>query len=130
VSTWHLECSACGHQEAGDARATVCSACGQPYLVRFDSPPQPRTAVTQRWDMWRYAKVMPLVDSEQPVSLGEGLTPMYDAPRLAKESARVFNCACASQAWIELPRKSATPGPPSRQTQAGRVTGQFCMPGQ
>jgi len=35
--------------------------------------------------MWRYAKVMPLVDSEQPVSLGEGLTPMYDAPRLAKE---------------------------------------------
>jgi threonine synthase len=85
VSTWHLECSACGHQEAGNARATVCSACGQPYLVRFDSPPQPRTAVTQRWDMWRYAKVMPLVDSEQPVSLGEGLTPMYDAPQLAKE---------------------------------------------
>jgi threonine synthase len=35
--------------------------------------------------MWRYAKVMPLVDSEQPVSLGEGLTPMYDAPQLAKE---------------------------------------------
>jgi threonine synthase len=41
--------------------------------------------VTQRWDMWRYAKVMPLSDGEQPVSLGEGLTPMHDVPQLAKE---------------------------------------------
>ena len=35
--------------------------------------------------MWRYAKVMPLADGEQPISLGEGLTPMHDAPHLAKE---------------------------------------------
>jgi threonine synthase len=34
--------------------------------------------------MWRYSKVMPLSDGEQPVSLGEGLTPMHDAPHLAK----------------------------------------------
>src|SRR5947209_7114010 len=40
--------------------------------------------MTQRWDMWRYAKVMPLDEGEQPVSLGEGLTPMHDAPQLAK----------------------------------------------
>ncbi|HZI42913.1 MAG TPA: pyridoxal-phosphate dependent enzyme, partial [Gemmatimonadaceae bacterium] len=85
MSTWHLECSACGHQEPGNARATVCPECGQPYLVRFDSAPPPRTATTQRWDMWRYAKVLPLADGEQPVSLGEGLTPMHDAPQLAKE---------------------------------------------
>ena len=85
MSTWHLECSACGHQEAGNTRATVCPECGQPFLVRFDSAPPPRTAVTQRWDMWRYSKVMPLADGEQPVSLGEGLTPMHDAPQLAKE---------------------------------------------
>ena len=68
MSTWHLECSACAHQEPGSARATVCPVCGQPYLVRFDSAPPPRTAVTQRWDMWRYAKVMPLGEGEQPVS--------------------------------------------------------------
>lgn len=41
--------------------------------------------MTQRWDMWRYAKVMPVADGEQPVSLGEGLTAMHDAPQLAKE---------------------------------------------
>jgi threonine synthase len=35
--------------------------------------------------MWRYAPVMPLADGETPVSLGEGLTPMHEAPQLAKE---------------------------------------------
>lgn len=44
-----------------------------------------RTAVTPRWDMWRYAPVMPLLDGETPVSLGEGLTPMHELPELARE---------------------------------------------
>ncbi len=45
----------------------------------------PRTAVTPRWDMWRYAPIMPLRDGESPVSLGEGLTPMQELPKLARE---------------------------------------------
>jgi len=85
VSTWHLECSACDTREAGDARATVCPKCGQPFLVRYDSPMPSRDAVTPRWDMWRYAPVLPLRDGETPVSLGEGLTPMHELPKLAKE---------------------------------------------
>jgi threonine synthase len=35
--------------------------------------------------MWRYAPIMPLRDGETPVSLGEGLTPMHELPKLAKE---------------------------------------------
>ncbi len=35
--------------------------------------------------MWRYAPVLPLLASEGPVSLGEGLTPMHDSPALARE---------------------------------------------
>ena len=66
MSTWHLECSACDVRESGDARATVCPACGQPFLVRYDSPMPPRDAVTPRWDMWRYAPVLPLKDGENP----------------------------------------------------------------
>jgi threonine synthase len=38
-----------------------------------------------RWDMWRYGALMPLKDDEQPVSLGEGATPLIDAPDIAKE---------------------------------------------
>ena len=44
-----------------------------------------RDVVTPRWDMWRYAPVMPLKDGESPVSLGEGLTPLQDLPKLARE---------------------------------------------
>jgi len=85
VSLWHLECSSCGTTQPGDALATVCT-CGQPYLVRYDSPWPTRDAILDRWDMWRYAAVMPLADGEAPVSLGEGTTPMHDLPRLASES--------------------------------------------
>ena len=45
----------------------------------------PRTAVTPRWDMWRYAPIMPLKDGETPVSLGEGLTPLQELPELARD---------------------------------------------
>jgi len=34
--------------------------------------------------MWRYAPALPLTPGEQPVSLGEGLTPLTDVPGLAK----------------------------------------------
>ena len=85
MSLWHLECSACDVRESGDARATVCPKCGQPFLVHYDSPMPKRTAVTPRWDMWRYAPVMPLKDDETPVSLGEGLTPLQELPELARE---------------------------------------------
>ena len=45
----------------------------------------PREAVTERWDMWRYAPVLPLKSGETPVSLGEGLTPLQELPALARE---------------------------------------------
>ena len=35
--------------------------------------------------MWRYRAVMPLRDGEQPVSLGEGATPLHELPALARE---------------------------------------------
>lgn len=65
--------------------ATVCPDCGQPYLVRYDSAWPSRNALLDRWDMWRYAPVLPLRDGERPVSLGEGLTPLIELPALARE---------------------------------------------
>jgi len=35
--------------------------------------------------MWRYAPALPLLDDEQPVTLGEGWTPLCPAPRLGAE---------------------------------------------
>ncbi len=85
MTSWHLECSACDSRAPGDALATVCPTCGQPYLVRYDSAYPSRDALLARWDMWRYSAVLPLLEGEQPVSLGEGLTPMHDARALARE---------------------------------------------
>ena len=85
MSGWHLECSACASQEAGDVLASVCPACGQPWLVRYDTSLGSRDSLLARWDMWRYAQVLPLINGETPVSLGEGLTPVHDSPALARE---------------------------------------------
>jgi threonine synthase len=85
VSIWHLDCSACDYRAPGSALASVCPTCGQPLLVRYDSPYPSRDALAPRWDMWRYSPVLPLLANETPVSLGEGLTPMQDAPALARE---------------------------------------------
>ena len=84
MTQWHLACSACTHTQAGDSRATVCPQCGQPFLVRYDTPVPPRDAVRTRWDMWRYSAMLPIGEFESPVSLGEGLTPLHDAPPLAE----------------------------------------------
>jgi threonine synthase len=35
--------------------------------------------------MWRYAAVLPLRDGEEPITLGEGVTPLRDLPALARE---------------------------------------------
>src|ERR1043165_680036 len=83
MTTWHLECSACAHQAAGLSLASVCPEGGQPYLVRYDSPWPDRSAIRDRWDMWRYAAVLPLLDGEEPVTLGEGGTPIASWPALA-----------------------------------------------
>ncbi len=84
MTHWHLECSACSHSAPGDRLATVCPECGQPYLVRYDMPSPRRDAIAQRWDMWRYRSMMPVLAEEEPVSLGEGATPMQELPALAR----------------------------------------------
>ena len=85
MSTWHLDCSACDHSQRGDALASVCPKCGQPLLVHYDSAFPGREAMLPRWDMWRYAPLLPLGRGETPISLGEGTTPMREIPALATE---------------------------------------------
>jgi len=81
VASWTLSCSACGApHDAG--RATTCPACGQPLLAEYAAVPS-RDALLPRDDMWRFAPVMPLLDGEAPVSLGEGRTPVLELPHLA-----------------------------------------------
>lgn len=84
MKTWNLECSACDVRLEGTRQAGVCHACGQPLLVRYELGRMNRSVLADRWDMWRYAALLPLLDGESPVSLGEGGTPLLDAPALAR----------------------------------------------
>ncbi len=84
MRTWRLECSACDHEQPGNGLATLCPQCGQPFLVEYDGDPPQRSGLRDRPDMWRYAPLLPLEPSEVPISLGEGATPLLDAPSLAR----------------------------------------------
>jgi threonine synthase len=84
VTTWILSCSSCGHEEPQDAGVGLCPKCGQPFLVRFTSPPPSREKILTRWDLWRYAAALPLGDDEAPVCLGEGVTPLLESADLAR----------------------------------------------
>ncbi|MBC7791031.1 MAG: threonine synthase [Anaerolineae bacterium] len=85
MSGWSLLCSACGECAAGDRLASVCVECGQPFLVRYDTLPSSRDKLLDRWDMWRYAAFLPLREGEEPVTLGEGATPLLEVRSLAVE---------------------------------------------
>ena len=85
MSSWSLACSNCDTTAGQHDAVGLCPSCGQPFLARYSGPPPARDTLLPRWDMWRYAPALPLVPGEHPVSLGEGLTPLSDAPKLAKD---------------------------------------------
>ena len=83
---WILECSDCGITAAPDGLPTVCLACGRPLLVRYpgrEHPMTERAEARRRHGMWRFRSFLPLEGGEEPITLGEGDTPLLRAPRLA-----------------------------------------------
>jgi len=85
----HLECSATGERVASEQLVGL-SPAGKPLLARYDldalrAAGFAREAVSaRRADLWRYAEVLPVRDPAAVVSLGEGWTPLLDAPRTAR----------------------------------------------
>jgi threonine synthase len=87
---WILECSSCGATQTPEGMPSVCQ-CGQPWLVRYP---------TRRWTlkvrdsigtdptrgMWRFRELMPITPGEDPVTLGEGDTPLL---RLVRTGQRL-----------------------------------------
>jgi threonine synthase len=84
-ATWSLYCSACDETAAGDALASLCPACGQPWLTSVTLPADRHAGVdASARGLWRYRSVLPVLPDEPVVELGEGWTPMFDAPALAR----------------------------------------------
>src|SRR4029078_5798446 len=93
----HLECSVpCGAGAYDPRKEQHLCTCGAPLLARYDlerARAWPRESLAAREpNMWRYRELMPLFDGEQPLTLGEGWTPLFSATRLGRDLGldRVF----------------------------------------
>jgi threonine synthase len=85
----HLECSVpCGAPTLNPRERHFLCSCGAPLLARYDLD------AARRWskdslggrepNMWRYRELMPLFDGEEPITLGEGFTPLFHARSLGR----------------------------------------------
>jgi len=88
----HLECTACGLQHDWARLQNLCTACGKPLFAIYD------LAAVRKLDclkqssfnggeksLWRYREVLPLPKDGEPVSLGEGGTPLLHAKTFADD---------------------------------------------
>ena len=85
-----LVCSACGAVYPADRPMTTCPACGKVLFARYDldgarQQMTPESLSTRPWNLWRYREILPVQDVASAPSLGEGGTPLHDAPRLAQQ---------------------------------------------
>ena len=85
-AAWSLYCSACDATAPGDTLASLCPACGQPWLAKVSVPADRNASIDcSARGLWRYRSVLPVLPDEPVVALGEGFTPMFDVPVLARE---------------------------------------------
>ncbi|MBO0694709.1 MAG: threonine synthase [Verrucomicrobia bacterium] len=82
----HLECSSCGRHYDSSRLQNLCLSCGKPLFAVIDLAAAGRTLTretlaTREKSLWRYREVLPLPDNVEPVSLGEGGTPLLHAQK-------------------------------------------------
>lgn len=82
----HVNCLDCGHAMDFHPGLYSCSACGSPWLdAQYDYE-----SVTKIWEsldyrtnsLWRYRELLPIVDANQIVTMGEGQTPLIRATNI------------------------------------------------
>jgi len=81
-----LECSACGLKHEWSRLQNLCRSCNKPLFAIVDLATVSRaitreTLLSREKSLWRYREVLPLPSDVEPVSLGEGGTPLLRASR-------------------------------------------------
>jgi threonine synthase len=83
----HLECTATGERVDSEQLITI-SRAGAPLYARYDLAPlrgrfTMDEVAARPPDLWRYAEVLPVRSPGAAIRLGEGMTPLVPAHRLA-----------------------------------------------
>jgi threonine synthase len=85
-----LQCSACGLEHDWSQLQNLCRACNKPLFAIVDLATASRTLTRETLggrekSLWRYREVLPLPGQVEPVSLGEGGTPLLRARKFADD---------------------------------------------
>ena len=86
----HLQCSGCGKEFPHQQIHTFCPDCQAPLLAIYDLPGarqhMDRDEISRRSKgMWRWHELLPVLNQENQICLGEGDTPLLLLTRLQKE---------------------------------------------
>ncbi|MEY2545861.1 MAG: threonine synthase [Verrucomicrobiota bacterium] len=88
----HLECTACGLRHDWRLLQNLCTTCGKPLFAIVDLAALKkldrfnRSSLREREkSLWRYREVLPLPADVEPISLGEGGTPLLRAQKFAAD---------------------------------------------
>jgi threonine synthase len=72
-----LQCPHCHKLYDIDERQSFATCCNQPLLTNYDLElPKSYLLHVSEQSIWRYAKLLPVFDKHNIVSLGEGWTPI------------------------------------------------------
>jgi threonine synthase len=84
----HLVCSACDTEHDAAWLQNLCTKCHKPLLAKYDLKTISRKLTRQKLraradtSLWRFRELLPLPQNVDPISLGEGGTPLLRADRL------------------------------------------------
>ena len=87
-----LECTACGLRHDWRRLQNLCTACGKPLFAFYDLAAIRKLDRLKRSSLqgrersiWRFRELLPLPENVEPVSLGEGGTPLLRATKFSEE---------------------------------------------
>ena len=86
----HLQCSLCQHLYNADQLHTTSPCCSRPLLAQYDLIALAHGLTKDRISsreatMWRYHELLPVRLERHVLTLGEGMTPLVSASRLAPQ---------------------------------------------
>ena len=88
----HVECTACGLRHEWRGLQNLCTACAKPLFAIVDLATVRKLDRFKRSSLqgrekslWRYRELLPLPSNVEPVSLGEGGTPLISAQKIGGE---------------------------------------------
>lgn len=91
----YLECPECGRRYEANRPQTICAECSasprgkSPLMARYDLEKAsqlltPQIVSARPRGLWRWAEILPVTDPAHRLTLGEGDSPLLEAPHLAR----------------------------------------------